>query len=114
MEECKKSTITEAQAQESLLSFLKANRITPLGSPLAGNSVYTDRMFLNIHMPLVDQYLNFRLIDVSSVKELCKRWDPSLFSKIPAKKSLHRVENDICESIAEAKFYKQFLFPKKV
>lgn len=114
MEECRKSTITEAQAEKSLLEFFKKNRIAPLGSPLAGNSIWTDRMFLHFHMPQIDQYLNYRLIDVSSVKELCKRWNPSLFSKIPAKKSLHRGENDINESIEEAKFYKRALFPKIV
>lgn len=64
-------------------------------------------------MPRLDGYLNYRLIDVSTIKELCKRWDKSLFSKIPAKKGLHRGTDDIKESIEEAKFYKKMLFNKQ-
>lgn len=113
MAECKESTITEAQAEETVLKFLVDNSIQPFGSPLAGNSIYMDRMFLRFHMPRLDAYLNYRLIDVSTIKELSKRWNPALFSKIPAKKGLHRGTDDIKESIDEAKFYKEMLFNTK-
>lgn len=112
LDECRKSTTSEAQAEESVMNFLTVNGVQALHSPLAGNSIYYDRMFLRRYMPRVDQHLNYRLIDVSSVKELCKRWDSSLFAKLPRKESTHRGTNDIKESIEEARFYKKFLFER--
>lgn len=113
LDECKQSTINEAQAEDSVLKFLADNGVEALGSPLAGNSIHCDRMFLHEHMPRIDQYLNYRLIDVSTVKELVKRWKPSLFAKMPRKKTTHRGTDDIRESIEEARFYKKFLFNLK-
>lgn len=95
-----------------VLNFLKENQINPSSCPLAGNSVYMDRMFLRFYMPLVDEYLNYRIIDVSTVKELCKRWNGSCFSNVPRKRMVHRGLDDIKESIQELQYYKQFMFRK--
>lgn len=113
MDECKKSTITDIQAEDSVLNFLKENNVAASSCPLAGNSVYMDRMFLRFYMPRIDEYLHYRIIDVSSVKELCKRWNPPIFSKTPSKRLVHRGLDDIKESIDELRYYKQFMFSQK-
>lgn len=95
------------------MQFLTSLGVGEGSSPLAGNSVYTDRMFLREYMPRLDQYLHYRIIDVSTVKELCKRWNGSLFSKVPKKNLVHRGIDDIKESIQELQFYKQFMFQKE-
>lgn len=110
MDECKKSTIDEKTAEQSVLKFLSENGVESFACPLAGNSVYMDRVFLMQYMPLLNKYLHYRIIDVSTVKELCKRWNKSLFSKVPAKKLVHRGLDDIKESVEELKYYKQFMF----
>lgn len=110
MDECKRSTITEQCAEDTLLAFLKENGIESFASPLAGNSVYMDRMFLREFMPRIDQHLHYRIIDVSTCKELCKRWNKKLFSQVPSKKTVHRGLDDIKESIEELRYYKQFMF----
>lgn len=110
LDECKKSTITENQAEDTILKFLVQNGVDASASPLAGNSVYMDRMFLREYMPRLNEHLHYRIIDVSSVKELCKRWNKFIFSNVPSKKLVHRGLDDIKESIAELKYYKQFMF----
>lgn len=92
------------------MAFLKENGIESFTSPLAGNSVYMDRMFLREFMPRVDEHLHYRIIDVSTCKELCKRWNKKQFSKVPSKKTVHRGLDDIKESIEELRYYKQFMF----
>ncbi|XP_031632445.1 uncharacterized protein LOC116346503 [Contarinia nasturtii] len=108
--ECKNSKVTEKQAEDLILNFLNENNIKSFSSPLAGNSVYMDRMFLREYMPRIDSHLHYRIIDVSTIKELCKRWNGSLFSNVPSKKNVHRGLSDIEESINELKYYKQFMF----
>lgn len=71
-----------------------------------------DRLFLKEYMPKIDQFLHYRLIDVSTCKELCKRWNPKQFSAAPKKRLLHRGYEDIMDSIEELKYYKQFMFTK--
>lgn len=71
-----------------------------------------DRMFMKTYMPRLDQYLHYRIIDVSTVKELCKRWNKQLFSSVPEKKLVHRGLDDIKESVAELKYYQRFMFQK--
>lgn len=93
-----------------VLEFLRENQIESFTCPLAGNSIYMDRMFLREHMPRIDQYLHYRIIDVSSVKELCKRWNKSIFAKAPPKRLVHRGLDDIRESLQELAYYKQFMF----
>lgn len=110
LDECKKSNVTENQAEEKILKFFAANGVDASSCPLAGNSVYMDRMFLREYMPRIDEHLNYRIIDVSTVKELCKRWNKSLFANVPRKKNVHRGLDDIKESIEELKYYKNFMF----
>lgn len=112
LEQCINSKVTEEEAENELLSFLQRN-IKKNECPLAGNSVYMDRIFLKEYMPKIDEYLHYRIIDVSTCKELCKRWNPSIFSKAPPKKLVHRGMDDIKESIEELKYYKNFMFLKK-
>lgn len=108
--ECQQSTITEQQAEDSLLKFLIENGVTKSSSPLAGNSIYMDRMFLRFYMKRLDAHLHYRIIDVSSVKELCRRWNPNVFAEVPAKQWAHRGLQDIRDSIEEARYYKKFMF----
>ncbi|XP_018577471.1 probable oligoribonuclease [Anoplophora glabripennis] len=77
---------------------------------LAGNSVYVDRMFLQKFMPELNDFLHYRIINVSTVKELCMRWDPDLCNALPKKENHHRALEDIRESVYELKFYKTHFF----
>lgn len=110
MDEVRKSTIDENEAQRILIEFMEKNEVEKLASPLGGNTIYMDRMFLQTHLPLVNQHLHYRNIDVSTVKELCKRWSPKIFSLAPKKRLAHRGLDDIKDSIAELKYYKEFMF----
>ncbi|XP_017031603.1 probable oligoribonuclease [Drosophila kikkawai] len=106
---CKSSSVKPDQAAELLLSYLKEN-IPQRKCPLAGNSVYMDRLFLRRFMPTVDEYLHYRIVDVSTIKELARRWHPEVVSNAPKKTFAHRSLEDIYESISELKYYKQNLF----
>lgn len=110
-EKCRKSLITEKQAEEQIFNFIKQYAEERM-SPLAGNSVYVDRTFLKKYMPSIDEFLHYRIIDVSTVKELCKRWDLDGYNEAPKKKFVHRALDDIIESIGELKYYKSFMFKK--
>lgn len=79
-------------------------------SPLAGNTIYMDRMFLRKYFPKVDSYLHYRIIDVSSIKELCGRWNRKVYNAAPSKSLKHRALDDIKESIQELQFYKEKFF----
>lgn len=105
------SKVNLEEAEDLVLDFVK--KYCPKNvCPLAGNSVYMDRMFLNRYMPRLNDYLHYRIVDVSTIKELCKRWNGAVFSQCPPKKLLHRTLDDIEESIAELKYYKQQIFHK--
>lgn len=106
---CLKSQVTIEEAENRILDFVKKYS-TERQSPLAGNSVYMDRLFLRKFMPKVDSYLHYRIIDVSTVKEICRRWNPKLYKKAPKKTFSHRALDDIKESINELKFYKEHFF----
>ncbi|XP_075227074.1 putative oligoribonuclease isoform X2 [Lycorma delicatula] len=107
-ESCR-SKISVKEAEDSCLDLVRAN--TPQGiCPLAGNSVYGDRMFLKKYMPRLDAYLHYRIVDVSTVKELCRRWFPAEYNNAPKKKLAHRSLDDIRESIEELKYYKCTIF----
>lgn len=97
------------KAENLLLEFVK-KYITEKLCPIAGNSVYMDRLFLRKFMPTLDGYLHYRIIDVSTVKELCNRWNPDVFKKQPEKQYSHRALSDIKESVEELKFYKENFF----
>ncbi|XP_034252965.1 probable oligoribonuclease [Thrips palmi] len=111
-ESCKNSKISLAQAEDQLLSYLEKH--TTKGTcPLAGNSVYMDRLFLMKYMPRVNDHLHYRIVDVSTVKELCRRWAPKTYAGAPKKKLAHRALGDIKESIQELKHYKINLFKEE-
>jgi oligoribonuclease len=111
MEESEKSITTVRQAEEQILAFLKEH-VEPQTSPLCGNSIYVDRHFLRMQMPELDAYLHYRCIDVSTIKELTKRWKTDLYEAARAHKgeSAHRAKDDILASISELRFYKGALF----
>lgn len=100
------SNVDEKQAEEATLAFL-AQYLKPGESPLCGNSIYNDRIFLARYMPTLERFCHYRNIDVSTVKELARRWKPELAFK---KQSTHRALDDIRESIAELKFYQEHFF----
>lgn len=103
------SKINLQNAERMLLNFLQ--KYVPKNScPLAGNTIYTDRLFLRKYMPLVDNYLFYRIIDVSSIKELVRRWNPKINKQEPQKQSIHRALYDIKESIQQLKYYKNTIF----
>lgn len=105
------STITRESAEEQTLAFLR-QFVSERKSPLCGNSVWQDRRFLYRHMPKLEAYLHYRIIDVSSVKELAVRWYPEDAKKF-SKNSSHRALDDVIESIEELKFYRSKIFRTK-
>ncbi|WP_309129179.1 oligoribonuclease [Microbacterium sp.] len=102
--------VSLADAEAQTLAYIK--RFVPLErkAPLAGNTIGTDRMFLAKYMPSVDQYLHYRNVDVSSIKELSRRWYPRVFFQAPAKDGGHRALADILESIRELRYYREAVF----
>jgi oligoribonuclease len=104
------STVTVAEAQTKTLEFLKQH-IPESGSvPLCGNSIGTDRRFLQEYMPELEAYFHYRNVDVSTIKELARRWNPSVLEAMPEKETTHRALDDIRESIAELVHYRETLF----
>lgn len=106
------STITEAEAEKQVSDFVKKHVGTSMPL-LAGNSVYTDFLFLKKYMPDLASLFSHVLVDVSSVKALCMRWYPKDNKKAPRKKNNHRAMDDIKESIAELKYFKEHIFKAK-
>ena len=105
----KKSQISLQDAEKQVLDFVAKH--TPVGvCPLAGNSVGMDKRFLDKYMPSLAAHFHYRIVDVSTVKELCRRWYPGSLERAPAKKLSHRALDDIRESIEELKFYKTEVF----
>lgn len=104
-----KSNVSISAAEYVSLSFLN-KYVDKHCSPLAGNSVYMDRMFLQKFMPELNDFLHYHIIDVSTIKELCMRWNPALYKLSPKKKYNHRALPDIKESVNELKFYKSNFF----
>lgn len=104
------STITADQARDETLKFLQKHINTERTVPLCGNSIGTDRRFLAQHWPEIENFLHYRSIDVSTIKELGKRWYPKEISEAPDKGSSHRALDDIRESIEELKYYRANLF----
>ena len=101
---------TLLDAQEQVLAYVREHVPTARKAPLAGNSVYVDRGFLNRDMPALDEYLHYRLVDVSSIKELVRRWFPRVYFNSPSKQGGHRALADIRESIEELRFYREAVF----
>jgi len=108
------SKITLADAEKQVIDFLQNTcNIKPRTAPFAGNSISTDRMFLYKEMKDLFNFLHYRIIDVSTMKQLCNWWYPEDFSKVPAKKECHRAKDDIIESIEELKYYQQAIMKSK-
>ncbi|ONM47317.1 oligoribonuclease [Nocardia donostiensis] len=109
-EEVRRSTVTVADAEQQVLDYIR--QYVPVAGtvPLAGNSIATDRAFIARDMPLLDGHLHYRLIDVSSIKELCRRWYPRIYFGQPEKGLAHRALADIKESIRELEYYRRTAF----
>jgi oligoribonuclease len=103
------STVGEAEAERLTLAFVKAH-VPERAAPLAGNSVHQDRAFLTRYFPTLEQHLHYRNVDVSTVKELVRRWFPASFEGRPKKKGKHRALEDIRESIEELRYYRRVAF----
>jgi oligoribonuclease len=101
---------TLADAQDQVLAYVREHVPSPGKAPLAGNSVGTDRGFLARDLPELDAYLHYRIIDVSSIKELARRWYPRAYFNSPKKAGGHRALADIRESIAELRYYREAVF----
>jgi oligoribonuclease len=104
------STTTLQQAEDQILDYVTKHVPEPRTAPLCGNSIATDRGFLARDMPRLDAHLHYRMIDVSSIKELCRRWYPRAYFGQPVKGLAHRALVDIMESIKELEFYRQAIF----
>jgi len=109
-DEVRRSTISVPEAEEAVLAYIKEFVPNPRTAPLCGNSIATDRGFLARDMPALDTYLHYRMIDVSSIKELCRRWYPRVYFGQPAKGLAHRALADIKESIRELEYYRRTIF----
>jgi oligoribonuclease len=106
----KTSTVSLEQAGEETLSFLKQHIANARSVPLCGNSIGTDRRFLARYLPEIEEYLHYRSVDVSTIKELAKRWNPKILAGAPDKKEAHRALDDIVESVSELRFYRDHFF----
>jgi len=103
------STVTVAEAEQQVLTFLRS-LVEPGKAPLCGNSIGTDRGFLSRDMPELDGFLHYRMVDVSSVKELARRWYPRAWFNAPKKAGGHRALADIHESVKELRYYRSTVF----
>lgn len=108
--EVRASTVDVATAEQMVLDHIKQHVKQAKTAPLCGNSIATDRGFISRDMPALDDYLHYRMIDVSSIKELCRRWYPRIYFGQPEKGLAHRALADIHESIRELKYYRSTAF----
>ncbi|TSD99968.1 oligoribonuclease [Skermania sp. ID1734] len=109
-EEVRRSTVSVAEAEKLVLDYVREHVPVAGTVPLAGNSIATDRSFIARDMPELDAYLHYRMIDVSSIKELCRRWYPRIYFGQPEKGLAHRALADIKESIRELQYYRRTAF----
>ncbi|MBY8872455.1 oligoribonuclease [Micromonospora sp. PLK6-60] len=109
-EEVRRSAVTLGEAEDMVLDYVSTYVKDPRTAPLCGNSVATDRGFITRDMPRLDAHLHYRMIDVSSIKELCRRWYPRVYFGQPQKGLAHRALADIRESIRELEYYRRTIF----
>ena len=109
-EEVRRSTINMAEAERQVLDYVRTHVPDARTAPLAGNSIATDRGFIARDMPSLDAHLHYRMVDVSSIKELCRRWFPRIYYAQPEKGLAHRALADIKESIRELEYYRRTAF----
>ncbi len=105
------SKVTAKEAEDATLDFLKQHIHEARTIPLCGNSIGTDRRFLQEYMPTLEEFFHYRNVDVSTLKELTRRWNPEVLAAMPEKETSHRALDDIMESIAELAHYRDTLFP---
>lgn len=110
LDEIKASTVSLQEAEDAVLELLATHCDPAHPAPLAGNSIATDRAFIREHMPRLDAALHYRMIDVSTVKELTRRWFPRAYFNQPDKGMAHRALADIVESIRELDYYRRAVF----
>jgi oligoribonuclease len=104
------STVTLAEAGAATLAFLRQHVPQPGSVPLCGNSIGTDRRFLAAQLPAVEDFLHYRSVDVSTIKELARRWYPRAYTAAPKKSGAHRALDDIKESVAELRYWRRAVF----
>lgn len=104
------STTSLAEAGDQTLAFIRQHVPEARSVPLCGNSIGTDRRFLARHLPAIEEYLHYRSVDVSTIKELTRRWHPEVLAELPRKATAHRALDDIRESIDELRFYRRRVF----
>jgi oligoribonuclease len=110
--EIEASTLSLADAGAQTLAFLQSHIPEARKVPLAGNSIGTDRRFLAEELPAIEDFLNYRSVDVSTIKELCRRWLPAIYKAAPEKEGGHRALQDIRESVAELAYYRGAVFDR--
>jgi len=109
LEQIRSASLTMADAETATLQFLREAGVDEGVMPLAGNSIGTDRRFLQEYMPELERFFHYRNVDVSTLKELGQRWYPQALRQRPEKATSHRALDDILESIAELRFYRDVL-----
>ena len=110
LEEIKASEVSLEEAVDQTLAFLRAHIAEPRTVPLCGNSIGMDRRFLAVHANAIEEFLHYRSVDVSTIKELARRWNPAALASVAKKESSHRALDDIRESIKELQHYRQTVF----
>ena len=110
LDQIRASTASLEEAGQLTLAFIKEHVPEPRTVPLCGNSIGTDRRFLATQLPDVEEYLHYRSVDVSTIKELCRRWYPDVLANAPAKEGTHRALDDIKESVKELQYYRSTVF----
>ena len=110
LEAVRAATLTVPEAEEQVLAYVRSHVPERRKAPLCGNSIATDRGFLARDMPTLDDHLHYRMVDVSSIKELARRWYPRTYFAAPVKGGGHRALADILESIVELRYYRAALF----
>lgn len=109
---CRDSTVSLAEAEQRVLEFVQQHAPEPGTAQIAGNSVHVDLAFLRKHMPRLVDHLHYRIVDVSTLGELCRRWFPREHARAPKKKNAHTALSDIRESIEQLKYYRRSIFKK--